>query len=512
MRCADPLAEVSVREAREVLDAELARLPEQYRGPLILCCLEGATRDEAAQQLGLTLSAVKKRLERGRALLLKRLARRGLTLGGALLGSLWAEATASAAPPSLLVTSTVKAAATVAAGGAVSAVAPAEVAALTERVLRAMLLTKLKIATAVFLTVALLGGAASLGILHGGTQEVGAQEPPGKSGKQLATKGEGAGPSFTWKERFTIQPPDAGIRQAFGVAVSPDGKRIAVTYDFTGPKVFDVTTGQELVSLPQTAVPMPGVAYSPDGKLIALADTTVTGNVVDAHVLLLSADSGEVRARLKGGSAINIHSLAFSADGKTLLTAGDSVYLFDVATNKEIRQFKSDGPRRNGIYCVAFSHDGKMVASAEGSDQTVKVWEAATGKEIATFKHDSWATSVAFSRDGKTIASGVVNHVKLWDLTTGKERATFKCPALHVAFSPDGKLLASQASKDDQGQRERIVRLWDVATGKQIAALAHNIPRDDNDPGMLRSVVFSRDGTLVTVGDDAVRFWKMEKK
>jgi WD40 repeat protein len=271
---------------------------------------------------------------------------------------------------------------------------------------------------------------------------------------------------------------------------------------FICAKVFDATTGQELVSLPQTATPMPGIAFSPDGKLIALADNTVMDN---AHVLLLS-DAGEVRARLKTATRSNVHSLAFSPDGKTLLTAGDSVYLFDVATNKEIRQFKSDGPRTNGIYGVAFSRDGKMVASAEGSDSTVKVWEAATGKEIATLKHESWTMGAAFSPDGKTIASAVVNHVTLWDLATRKEVATFKCPAYRVAFSPDGKILACAGEMDHADQLEKIVRLWDVTTGKQIAAL-EAVRANER---MLRTVVFFPDGTLVTVADDAVRFWKAE--
>src|SRR5262249_57553156 len=82
---ADALTELSVREAQELVDAEIGRLPERYRGPFVLCCLEGATRDEAAKQLGLTLSTLKKRLELGRQLLRGRLSRRGLTLSGSRL-------------------------------------------------------------------------------------------------------------------------------------------------------------------------------------------------------------------------------------------------------------------------------------------------------------------------------------------------------------------------------------------------------------------------------------------
>jgi WD40 repeat protein len=147
-----------------------------------------------------------------------------------------------------------------------------------------------------------------------------------------------------------------------------------------------------------------------------------------------------------------------------------------------------------------------MVASAEGSDKTVKVWETATGKEIATFQHESWTMGIAFSPDGKTIAAAIVNHVKLWDLATRKEVATFKCPAYRVAFAPDGKVLACAAETDGADQREKIVRLWDVTAGKQIAALEAVREKER----MLRSVVFFPDGTLVTVADDAVRIWKAE--
>ncbi|HLJ96393.1 MAG TPA: RNA polymerase sigma factor, partial [Gemmataceae bacterium] len=82
---ADPDAEITWRELQGVLDEELTRLPLKYREPIVHCCLEGATRDEAARQLGWPLGTLKKRLERGREMLRSRLARRGITLSAALL-------------------------------------------------------------------------------------------------------------------------------------------------------------------------------------------------------------------------------------------------------------------------------------------------------------------------------------------------------------------------------------------------------------------------------------------
>src|SRR5262249_28595891 len=106
-RALDPLADVTLRQAQAILDDELARLPEKYRAPLVLCCLEGATRDEAARQLGWSVSLVKSRLQDGRERLRRRLVRRGLTLPAALAAALLAEGVAAAAVPAALVRATV---------------------------------------------------------------------------------------------------------------------------------------------------------------------------------------------------------------------------------------------------------------------------------------------------------------------------------------------------------------------------------------------------------------------
>jgi RNA polymerase sigma factor (sigma-70 family) len=96
-------------DLRLVLDEELDRLPEKYRVALLLCCLAGCTRDEAAEQLGWTLGTLKMRLERGRQLLRKRLARRGLTVSAALLAMLLAQHASASPVPAVLATTTVKA-------------------------------------------------------------------------------------------------------------------------------------------------------------------------------------------------------------------------------------------------------------------------------------------------------------------------------------------------------------------------------------------------------------------
>ena len=120
--------------------------------------------------------------------------------------------------------------------------------------------------------------------------------------------------------------------------------------------------------------------------------------------------------------------------------------------------------------------------------------------ERFNLQHDIEVWAVAFSPDGKTLATGSSDStVKLWDPITGVEKATLRGHAGHVksmAFSPDGKRLAT-------GGDEGVVRLWDPATGQEVIALS-------GYSGPVASVAFSPDGdTLVSSGGDGViRFWR----
>ena len=150
------------RDLQPLLDQELNGLPENYRLPILLCDLEGKTIKEATQQLGWPQGTLAGRLARGRKLLAKRLANRGVVLSAGSLAAVVSQNAASAAVPTSLMSSTVKAAAMIAAGQAtVAGVVPAKVAALTEGVMKAMLLSKLKAAT-MLLVVATLSGAAGV--------------------------------------------------------------------------------------------------------------------------------------------------------------------------------------------------------------------------------------------------------------------------------------------------------------------------------------------------------------
>jgi RNA polymerase sigma factor (sigma-70 family) len=154
--------EVLWKDLRPVLDEEVDRLPEKYRRPFVLCCLEGNTNEQAARQLGCPKGTILSRLTRGRERLRARLARRGVALSGGLLSALLIDKACAAAPPAALVGATAWVAVPFAAGSTAADLVSARPAAWTEGVLKAMFLTKLKISAVIALVVAL--GATGAGL------------------------------------------------------------------------------------------------------------------------------------------------------------------------------------------------------------------------------------------------------------------------------------------------------------------------------------------------------------
>jgi RNA polymerase sigma factor (sigma-70 family) len=170
------------REVRAVLHEELNKLPERYGAALVMCYLESLTLDQAAAQLGVAKSTLKERLERGKQLLGTRLVRRGLGSPAVLVAAAWPAPLRSACLPLSLVSATVKAVGQSVAGQATGGAISATVAALTQGVLRMMLLTKLKTAAAgVVLLVALAGGS---GLVYQTTMAMEPDNPAGAGQKQ----------------------------------------------------------------------------------------------------------------------------------------------------------------------------------------------------------------------------------------------------------------------------------------------------------------------------------------
>jgi RNA polymerase sigma factor (sigma-70 family) len=167
----DPAREAAWREVQALLDEEIQRLPEKYRAPFLLCCLDNCSRAEAADKLGLKEGTVWSRLAEARKQLRQRLARRGVTLS-AVLGAAALGGDSRAAVPARLAERTVRAAVLAATGQAAGGLISAEVNALVEGVTRTMLTIKAKLVTVLLLAAGLL--AAGAGVLA----QPGAEPPP----------------------------------------------------------------------------------------------------------------------------------------------------------------------------------------------------------------------------------------------------------------------------------------------------------------------------------------------
>ncbi|MCB8765938.1 WD40 repeat domain-containing protein [Planktothrix agardhii] len=203
------------------------------------------------------------------------------------------------------------------------------------------------------------------------------------------------------------------------------------------------------------------------------------------------------RNRLETHSSL-VYSVSFSPDGKTLASgSGDNtIKLWDVTTGKEIHTLQGHS---SVVSSVSFSPDGKTLASGS-DDNTIKLWDVTTGKEIRTLQgHSSSVWSVSFSPDGKTLASGSDDKtIKLWDIITGKEIHTLQghsSSVSSVSFSPDGKTLAS-------GSWDKTIKLWDITTGKEIRTL-------QGHSSVVSSVSFSPDGKTLASGsdDNTIKLW-----
>ncbi len=147
---------------RPILHEELNRLPDKYRIPIVLCYLQGKTNEETARQLAWPVGTVKGRLTRARELLRSRLTRRGVALSTGAVAVLLGPSATSAAVPTALVESTVKAALLVAAGQAAAGIVSVHAAALSQGILRTMFKTRLMIACAVLLGVGAVGAGTGL--------------------------------------------------------------------------------------------------------------------------------------------------------------------------------------------------------------------------------------------------------------------------------------------------------------------------------------------------------------
>jgi WD40 repeat protein/tRNA A-37 threonylcarbamoyl transferase component Bud32 len=309
----------------------------------------------------------------------------------------------------------------------------------------------------------------------------------------------------TGQELLTIRGHSDWVRS---VTFSPDGKHLASASADNTVKVWDAQTGQKPLTLKAGTTPVAGVAFSPDGKRLASISTEPGGGKV------WDAQTGQQFLRLQGVTTAGASGLAFSPDGKRLASgnAGGSgfphVNVWDAQTGQGILLLLG---HTRGVGSVAFSADGKYLASGapdygpsvDGvfgpNGAQAMVWDAQTGQVLLTIKGDT--KCLAFSPDGKRLATASLNGmVKVWNTQTGLELLSLKGhpgkgDAYGVAFSPDGTRLASASS-------DKTVKLWDAQTGRELHTLKGHT-------GWITSVIFSPDGKRLvsTSFDNTVKVW-----
>lgn len=231
--------------------------------------------------------------------------------------------------------------------------------------------------------------------------------------------------------------------QIWAMSFSDDGRTLA-TMNGLGSECFlwDVASGKKLVAFDNEQGWSPSLVFSPDGKTLA------SGTPPLAWITFWDPKTGlpgrQFQTDRKTEKRAVGAKVAFLPGGKSLAAADDAGFLrlWDVATGNVTRKIEAHGGE---ILSLAVSRDGTKIVTG-GADRRVRVWNAATGENVATFPFDEGTLeTVFFSPDGKSVASAD-NRLRVWDLASGKATHTI-ARQYNVALSRDWKLCATTDSR-----------------------------------------------------------------
>jgi RNA polymerase sigma factor (sigma-70 family) len=443
-------------DLQPLLDAALSRLPEKYRSVIVLCDLEGLSRKDVARQVGLPEGTVGSRLARARALLARRLARRGVAVSGGVLAAVLLPKAAFASAPAAVVASTVKAVRLLAAGRAVApGVISLRAAALAEGGLKTMLLTRLNSAAVALL----LGGMIALAYGVCAAQHQAAEAGDGKATAKGQARPEGQaaqGPrgqrghpgilllarlealvalTPEGKDNQGITLPKDSKLHIFSGRFSPDGSRVAYVVTAKGPPRPPARVGEAVeawpykvvvcklgAAKPAAVIDLPAqqvhVIWAPDGKRLLVTKEMGLPEAITLETIRLDPQTGRVEPfELPAGARL----LDCSRDGKTLLVVQKHnkkhrLGLVAATGGKEVREllvlnrwidrragrFSPDGTKV--LYTDADPED--KAAMKKGMSSKPYLLDLATRKSqaLADFPTNGQALGVAWSPDGRRVA------------------------------------------------------------------------------------------------------------
>lgn len=495
-QCALPInattEEPSWREVRQLLDAELARLPERYRSPLVLCYLQGLSHEEAAQRLGWSVTTLRGRLERGRQTLRRRLERLGLPVAAILVPILPATVSAALRAATLVTVRT----------------------ELTGGVLPVLVAEMARQGTA-WVGVAKATTLAAMGLL-------------------VAVVGFGLAGAFGPANEPEVPPAPVNSVE---VAINPQEDRAAVQDDPLPPDALARMGTTRHRILRGTSLLLP------DDKTLliraSLGGNPQSGPRPPSELRWMDRESGRV---IDSWTAPDDGIFCgVSPDGRLAVTVhGEAIRLWDVTTRKVLRALEGKSTHHLMVY---FSRDQRMILGRRGiplNNAALRAWETDTGKELwpesqwgskswrpLGFTHDDraivvtyrvftpgqWKSTIKFlerdtgrelrelptavgspawnwdlSPDGRFLAGEILSAKPIfWDLTTWKELPPpdgLQKPLRELAFSPDGKTLVTKPEGP-------LLQVWDWPSGK----LRRRIEIGDNQ--YLGRLAFTKDGKQV---------------